>query len=216
MLFLPALFIPLLALYAFERIGAKATIAVVSLMVLLNLTHTQPKGYLTYDDEYYYPASIAQKGLNTTTREENEPRWVHTRFWPTRAALIAPNSLSASSLSWTSTRHVSLVNATASAGAIDPTSYYPGWTALIDGRETPIAPTTEYGLISFTVPPGHHNVIVELRPTRIRSVSVTVSLMTLAIILLAVGAELLRVRRSKYAPHDEPTEEEKRATAGTG
>src|SRR5205823_4508511 len=45
-----ALFTPLLALYAFERIGARGTLLLVLLIMMLNLRHTQPKGYLNYDD----------------------------------------------------------------------------------------------------------------------------------------------------------------------
>ena len=63
---LPALFMPLLALYVFERIGPKASTVAVLLLVLLNINHTQPKGYLTFDDEFYAPPLVAQKGLETT------------------------------------------------------------------------------------------------------------------------------------------------------
>jgi len=69
----------LIGLPVFERIGSRATLAVVTLLVLVNLHHAQPKSYLTFDDEYFYPDSIAQKGLNTTTREEYESRWVKER-----------------------------------------------------------------------------------------------------------------------------------------
>lgn len=47
------------------------------MLLLFNLSHTEPEGFLTFDDEYYAPESIAARGLNTTTREEYEPRWVH-------------------------------------------------------------------------------------------------------------------------------------------
>lgn len=46
----------------------------------MNISHTEPKRYLIYDEEFYYPASIAQRGLNTTTHEEYEPRWVNQRL----------------------------------------------------------------------------------------------------------------------------------------
>ncbi len=70
---------PLLALYAFDRMGPRlASVAIVAL-VLFNLAHTSPKGIQTYDEAYYSADFIAQKGINTTTREEYEPKTVYHR-----------------------------------------------------------------------------------------------------------------------------------------
>ena len=62
----PALFMPLLALYAFDRIGPRLASAAIVALVLLNIAHTQPKGIQTYDEAYYSSDLIAQKGINTT------------------------------------------------------------------------------------------------------------------------------------------------------
>ena len=195
-LFLPALFIPLLALCVFERIGAKATAAVIMLLVLFNLTHTQPKSYLTYDEEYYYPAYIARNGLNTTTREENEPRWAATRMYYTGEGLFDRGSrLPAIELSSTSTRHVYRLQTAAAITVMEPTSYYPAWTVLVDGLETPIAPAPIFGTITFPVPPGQHVITVELRPTRIRRLGLMVSILGLAMLLL-LGSGKRFARRS--------------------
>jgi hypothetical protein len=59
---------PLLSLFAFERIGTRATFGVIVLLVLINLPGTQPSGYLTYDEEFYYPDSIASRGLDVIPR----------------------------------------------------------------------------------------------------------------------------------------------------
>ena len=75
----PALFMPLLALYAFERMGLKLASVALAALVLLNLSHTQPKGIQTYDEAYYGAESIARLGINTTTREEYEPATVGYR-----------------------------------------------------------------------------------------------------------------------------------------
>jgi uncharacterized membrane protein len=185
-LFLPALFIPILALRVFERIGAKVTAAVIVIMVLFNLNHTQPKSYLTYDEEYYYPAYIARNGLNTTTREENESRWVATRMYYTGDGLFdGQTRLPAIELSSTSTRHVYRLETAAATTVMEPTSYYPDWTVLVDGRETPITPAPIFGTITFPVPPGQHVITVELRPTRIRRFALMVSIVGLVMLLLA-------------------------------
>ena len=185
-LFLPALFIPLLALCVFERIGARATAVVIALLVLFNLSHTQPKSYLTYDEEYYYPAYIARNGLNTTTREENESRWVHARMQYTGDGLFDGSSrLPAIELSSTSTRHVYRLQTAAALTVTEPTSYYPDWTVLVDGREAPITPSPIFGTITFPVAPGQHVITVDFRPTPIRRFAVMVSIVVLAMLLLA-------------------------------
>src|SRR5260370_24444967 len=75
----PALFMPLLALYAFERMGLRlASVAIVAL-VLFNIAHTEPKGIQSYDEAFYSADLIAQKGINTTTRQAYEPRPVYNR-----------------------------------------------------------------------------------------------------------------------------------------
>jgi hypothetical protein len=113
-LFLPALFMPLLALFAFERIGPKASVVLIVLIVLVSLRHTQPAGYESFDDEYYAPASIGTHGLESTTRREYVPRWVQIPLQYTGVGLISPDSrLSTRLLSSSSTRHVYLVAAPA-------------------------------------------------------------------------------------------------------
>src|SRR6185503_9073407 len=78
-LVIPGLFMPLLAIFVLERVGKIWAVALVAVLVAINLPHTEPKRYLTYDDEYYSPASLAAKGINTTTFDEFAPRWVDQR-----------------------------------------------------------------------------------------------------------------------------------------
>ena len=186
-LFLPALFMALLALYAFERIGPRASAVVIALMVLVSLRHTQPVGYESFDDEYYAPASIVARGLESTTRREYVPRWVQTPVQYTGVGLISPDSrVSTRVLSSLSTRRVYLVSAPAAITVMESTAYYPGWTVLIDGREIAVTPAPAFGMISFVVPPGRHVIVVDLRPTRVRRFALIGSVLIFALLLLAV------------------------------
>jgi uncharacterized membrane protein len=188
-LFLPALFMPLLALFAFERVGARASVVLIVLIVLVSLRHTQPAGYETFDDEYYAPAMIAAHGLESTTRREYVPRWVQVPLQYTGVGLISPDSrLSTRLVSSGSTRHVYSVSAPAAVTVMESTFYYPGWTVLIDGHETSITPAPNFGLISFQVPAGQHTITVVLRPTEVRRFASLVSLLSLAALLLAAIA----------------------------
>jgi hypothetical protein len=207
-LFLPALFIPLLALYLFERIGSKAGVAVIVLLVLVNLHHTQPKGYLTYDEEFYLPASLAQRGLNTSTREEYEPRWVQVRLHYTGDGIPLPTPLTAvRTLSWTPTRHVYSVSSPGLVRVMDSTDYYPGWVVSIDGADTTVSPTPLYGTISFQVPPGRHTIAIEMRPTPVRRIGFLLSLFSLALmVLVAMATFVYRALENTF-----PTAEEQHA-----
>jgi hypothetical protein len=210
-LFLPALFVPLLALSAFERVGPMACVMLMVLMVLVNLHHTQPKGYEGFDDEYFQPASIAAKGLESTTRGEYVPRWVQVPLQNTGVGLISPDSrLWARALSSTSTRHAYSVVAPAAVTVMEPTYYYPGWTVLIDHRPTTVSPAPSFGMISFVVPPGSHLVEVELRPTPVRRVAVLISVLTFTLLLLALAGAYI-VSLTKTAPLHEPVGSESRA-----
>ncbi len=72
-LVLPTLFLPVLAALALDDIPRSAAIGAVGLVLLANLAHTEPKGYLRFDDEFYEPARIAANGVNTTTAKSTSP-----------------------------------------------------------------------------------------------------------------------------------------------
>ena len=213
--FLPALFMPLLALYVFERIGPKATTAAVVLLVLLNINHTGPKGYLTFDDEFYEPPLIAQKGIETTMYWA-EPRWVQARLQYTGNGLLVPGSrISVRTSSWTSTMHEYVVAAPAPTQVMESTNYFPGWTVLIDGRETAAAPAPPFGLLSFPVPAGQHDITVEFRPTPVRHLASMISILAFVVLLLALAAVFV-VRLMMPTPLREPSRVKSHAADASG
>ncbi len=176
-LLLPALFMPLLALYVFERVGTKPAIALIALLVILNLHHTEPNGYQAFDEEYFAPSNIAKTGYETTTHGEYQPRWVKDPLTYTGDGLVKPPAgMLVQTLSWTPDRHEYSVTAPAAATVMDATNYYPGWTVLIDGRETAATPAPGFGTLSFTIPAGQHAIRVELRRTNVRRNSMLLSL----------------------------------------
>jgi hypothetical protein len=62
--------------------------------------------------------------------------------------------------------------------------YFPGWRAWVDGEPAEVTPTDPEGLITFDVPPGHHEVIVRFGSTPTRTAFVTISLLSLAALLV--------------------------------
>jgi hypothetical protein len=175
----PALFMPLLALYAFERMGPRLASVALVVLVLFNIAHTAPKGIQTYDEAYYSADSIAHLGINTSTREEYEPKTVLYR--PTFDSVLLKGVGSTPAVQQLAVRSNSQsfkVDASEPALMQDSLFDYPGWTVLVDGREVATSHALDSGEITFNLPAGPHNVIVELRPTLIRRWSLYLSLVT--------------------------------------
>jgi hypothetical protein len=191
----PALFMPLLALYAFERMGPRLTSLALVALMLLNVAHTSPKGIQTYDEAYYSADSIAQLGLNTSTREEYEPKTVLYR--PGFDSVLLKGVRSAPvvhQLNVSSDSQSFRVDASEPGLMQDSLFDYPGWTVLVDDREVATSPASESGEITFNIPAGTHNVSVDLRPTPIRRWSHYLSLATAAILTLIMMFSLITAK----------------------
>jgi len=199
-LFLPAFFIPLFALYAYQRMGDRyASVAVIAL-VLLNIAHTEPKGVQTYDEAFYYADSIARLGIKAAASDEYTPSTApqnanfHTDLLKGvgSAPLVTQLSVGSSSQSFK-------VDASAPALMQDSLFDYSGWTVLVDDREVPSSPASDSGQITFNVPAGSHNVSIELRPTPIRRWSWYLSLATGASLSLMLLVALFMARNRTEA-----------------
>lgn len=69
------------------------------------------------------------------------------------------------------------------------TFYYPGWTALADGREVPIDIEKDSGAMLLNIPPGKNEVLLEFRDTPLRRGAKWISILSvLAAILVLVAA----------------------------
>jgi hypothetical protein len=191
-LLLPGLFLPLLAIFALQRLGPRWSAALLIVLVAINLPHTEPKGYLTFDDEYYYPESLATKGINTTTHEEFEPRWTDVRPPYSPNALVGLSGpIEVTQISRRTARQDFSVKAPNLTTVESSTFYYPGWTVMIDGAPTVVSPVPVRGTMQFDVPAGQHAVLIELRRTPLRNGALFLSLGT---VLLLVAASALSWR----------------------
>jgi hypothetical protein len=198
----PALFMPLLALFAFERMGARLASVAIVVLVLLNIAHTEPKGIQTYDEAYFSADMIARLGINTTTREEYEPRTVQYR--PNFDSVLLKGVRSAPvvhQLAVSSNSQSFEVDASEPALMQDSVFDYPGWTVLVDDREVAASPASVSGEITFTVPAGIHNVQVELRPTPVRRWSFYASIAT-AVLMISIVMFALVTARKRAEPDD--------------
>jgi hypothetical protein len=62
--------------------------------------------------------------------------------------------------------------------------YYPGWTAYLDGRAHPLAPSQPDGLLHLTLPPGAHQLNLRLEKTTHESIGQLVSASSVIMLLM--------------------------------
>lgn len=75
------------------------------------------------------------------------------------------------------------------------TFYYPGWTALIDGREVPIDIEKDSGAMLINLPPGENTVLLEFRDTPLRRGAKWISIISLFAAILGLVMVRLKDRR---------------------
>jgi uncharacterized membrane protein len=63
------------------------------------------------------------------------------------------------------------------------TSNYAGWNAFVDGKVTEIK-TGDAGMIAIDLPAGEHSITLDFRPTRVRQLSVWITLISSALLFL--------------------------------
>jgi Bacterial membrane protein YfhO len=199
-LLLPGLFLSLLTIFALERLGPRWSAALLIVLVAINLPHTEPQGYLTYDDEYYSPESLATKGINTATHEAFEPRWTDVRppyYAKPLVGLSGP--IEVTSISNRTARRKYSVRASNSTTVESSVFFYPGWRVMIDDAPSTISPVPVRGTMQFDVPAGEHDVVIELRLTPVRRGSLLLSLGTV-LLLAAAGSFSWRRRLATGVP----------------
>lgn len=171
------------------RLNILAAMAILAL-ALTNLSHVQPSQFLIFDDEYYAPESVARKGINTTTREEYEPKWVVNRpAYTTRKLdpVTCEGEFSVTVLPGGSPNFREFsVNVQSSCKARLNTFYYPGWEIYVDGEKVPVTVEQKTGRMLFHIPEGVHDVSARLTNTPLRAASRRVSFITAVILIVFV------------------------------
>src|SRR5581483_2182212 len=153
------------------------------LVLFLNRDYWHANGY-TFKPESYFTSVY----YGTTDTGESAPIWSvrfmeHPYKYP-----VEVNSGKADFRvgKRTMTEHSYDVTVQNYARLRENTVYFPGWVALVDGKETPIQyqDPSNRGVITFDVSNGHHSVVVKFTETKFRFIADMVSLAGLLFILL--------------------------------
>ena len=178
-------------------------IGMIAAILLLNLQHAKPQGYVDVTDEDFSPRNIASKGLATTAREfepidvvEFPPAVTTPMTVVAGRALVAPERLQSNQRTF----HIDVQE---DALLRDATFYFPGWTLYVDGKREDIFHANANGLIEFPLIAGSHDVRLVFEDTPVRAWSERLSALALILALCTVAAPSLWRARRRVSLEDE-------------
>jgi hypothetical protein len=148
----------------------------VLLLIIPNWRHARPARYFRFDAAQWSPEQIAQRNVETSdlatlpVQVMEHPAYASSRF-----------DASAGNLSVSEVREGpsflrGRVRASSASSIQANVSYYPGWTATLDGTPVPIEVTSPQGQISLKVPEGDHRLDLEFGRTPLRVASELLSI----------------------------------------
>jgi hypothetical protein len=175
--------LPVAAAYAAGRSAKWATAVLCIVGLLIVLPYAQPVTYERRDDAYYLArpnftdgTSSMGNSFSTVWTPWKEHRAVTEFAVATGSAVLGP------SLVGFTEKSVTVVASSSAVVAVN-TLYYPGWTAVVDGKPVGIDHTTD-GTIRVLVPAGRHTLNVSFGETPLRTAADVVSLLSLMSLLV--------------------------------
>lgn len=162
--------------------GKKQWIGIISIAligVFSALPYTAPKEFFDKGDAYY-----TTNDSTTTVHDEYIPLWVKEKpvQRPENKVVVAKGEAIIDNVLSTNKTISFSTNAKESVTVQINTIYWPGWTALVDGKETQISYNNPQGVIQLFVPSGNHTVKIIFGETLMRMASNMLSLLALVIL----------------------------------
>jgi hypothetical protein len=148
--------------------------------IISTALYTKPASFVSRPDSYY-----ATNEDSTTVRDEYLPLWVQEKPAGRADQKIVINSGNASILN----QNIKPNNYKFSVDAKDNvdikvnTIYFPGWQVTANGYKTNIDYQNTFGLITFKLPKGSHDVIIRYTRTPVHLLSEVVSLLASLVML---------------------------------
>ena len=167
----------LLAAFVFDSIKNKRliTILVIAASITSTIIYTKPKNFVDREEGFY-----ATNEATTTVRDEYLPLWVKES--PDKRAgqkIELTNKGILSNLKIRPANYQATIITQGESDVLVNTIYFPGHQVLVDGKRVPINFQNEFGLITFQLPKGIHEVIITYGKTPVHLVSEIVSLLAL-------------------------------------
>jgi hypothetical protein len=154
-------------------------------LIVPNLSHMHPRELHDVDLAFWTPQQMAERGFETTTLGEVNPRWmINVPPYTEAPAQVTAGDARIETAGRTPFHWWGRASATGASSVQMSTAYFPGWEVRVDGQAVPMSPSANYGLISFAVPSGSHDLDVAWR----RTPAVTLADgLSLAALLVCIG-----------------------------
>lgn len=159
------------------------SVLLVGLLFYSNRNHIRVNQYIPFENPFEKSEIY---GPSTTSKDEHMPLWApHIYEAPKPDGDIFPATAGTSKRGvWQSNVHKFTVSFSADAAFRDNTSYFPGWTAQVDGQSVPIRYRDDpFGRLFVSVPKGDHVVSFRFGEPLYRKVADIVSLLALVFFL---------------------------------
>jgi hypothetical protein len=192
----PALLGALVIFISPRKYRLSLTLIVVVLSLMLTYNQWKPRDYLLKNESFY-----TQVFPGTTDTGESAPRW-SVRFmekFPPASIVVIGGEAEIEEKARSTNRHHYRIATSKGAQILENTLYFPSWTLMVDGVPAPIEyqDPNHHGVMTFILGPGHHDVVLEFRETKLRRLANGVSLLSLAFLFLGpLGISLAKKRQN--------------------
>ncbi|MEK7120810.1 MAG: hypothetical protein AAB840_01845, partial [Patescibacteria group bacterium] len=179
-----------------EKIKMISIVFLLGLLIYANRNHVRVNQYIDFENPF---DEVPVYGPSTTSKDEHTPKYAPRIFQAPNphGDIFPPDRGESQRIVWKSNYHLFDVFAENDIAFRDNTSYFPGWIAKIDGKETTIHYETDgYWRLRVEVPAGKHMVEFFFRETWYRLLADIASLVTLlALVLPPLIKRMLKIYR---------------------
>jgi hypothetical protein len=164
---------------------------VIAISIISTISYTKPYAFTDKGDSFY-----STNEDTTTVRDEYMPLWVEEKP-PERAneKIIAdPQIVQFKSKEIKPANYNVSISAKEESDITVNSIYFPGWKVDVSGQNVPINYSNKFGLITFRLPRGDHEVIIKYARSGLHALS---ELISLAALFTAV-AFFIRWRRQDF------------------
>jgi hypothetical protein len=169
-------------------------IILIVLVAIIRFPQLYGKNYAVFPESTYYfnTKNLHSTSMNTIWTGETEDYAVKNK----KGEIVSGEGVIEKATIHNSQRAYQIAAATPITMA-DYTFYFPGWNVYIDGQPTEIQfqDPNYRGVITYTVPAGHHIIDVKLEDTKVRLLSKVISLISF---LFLGGLLLFKKKLNKF------------------
>jgi len=166
----------LLSAYCVQKVGKEVVgYSIALLAITLTITYIKPAAFVDRGEGFY-----TTNEDSTTVKDEYLPLWVEQELPRSYEKIIFANETQIIDSQIKSTSYkFNLVSKTATIATVN-TIYFPGFKASIDKKDVAIDYKNPYGLMTFQLPKGRHEVIIKYNKSPVHLASELISLIAFA------------------------------------